>query len=329
MVREKCPDLVILDLKMPGMGGMEFLARAKEACPDTVIVVITGYATLESAVEAMKKGAYDFLPKPFTPDELKLVVGRGIERRQLILKTVALEREKQMLRDSFAAVVSHQLRSPLVGAMQYMELVEFRYAEALPEAVKPIFEKVCGKMRQLLDVIEKWQRFFKTDTVLKPEEMVSVDLSEILRGAWETVRIKTASQMKFELYANGATGRVRGNAGMLEELFANLFSNAIKYSSERGEVTVRVKEEKPWVIVDVSDKGVGIPEEDLPRVFDCFYRGSGEAARMSAGLGLGLALVKRIAGAHGGSISVRSKLGEGSTFTVKIPLGEGGGEKPS
>ena len=326
-VGEKCPDLVILDLKMPGMGGMEFLARAKDACPDAVIVVITGFATLESAVDAMKNGAYDFLPKPFTPDELKLVVGRGIERRQLMLKMAALERDKEMLRDHFAMVVSHQLRSPLAGAMQYMELVDFRFADALPQEVRPILNKVHGKLRELLDVTDKWQRFFRVGTVLKPEDKTIVELPKILQGAWETVRSKSTSPVRFELCTNGLMGRVQGNGGMLAELFVNLFSNATKYTGANAEIMVRVREEKPCAVIDVTDNGVGIPEEDLPRIFDCFYRGSGEAVKRTAGLGLGLAIVKRIAEAHGGSVSVKSKVGEGTTFSVRIPLEEGPGAK--
>ena len=114
---------------------------------------------------------------------------------------------------------------------------------------------------------------------------------------------------------------------MLAELFVNLFSNATKYTGANAEIMVRVREEKPCAVIDVTDNGVGIPEEDLPRIFDCFYRGSGEAVKRTAGLGLGLAIVKRIAEAHGGSVSVKSKVGEGTTFSVRIPLEEGPGAK--
>jgi len=114
---------------------------------------------------------------------------------------------------------------------------------------------------------------------------------------------------------------------MLAELFVNLFSNAIKYTGESGEIRVQAREERSRAVIDVTDNGVGIPEEDLPRIFDCFYRGSGEAVKKTSGLGLGLAIVKRIAEAHGGSVSVKSKVGEGTTFSVRIPLEEGPGAK--
>ena len=88
------PDLVCVDLKMPGLSGFEVLNKIREIDPNIVCIVITGYSTVSSAIEAMKNGAYDFLPKPFTPDEFRLIIGRGIERRELVLETIALRREK-------------------------------------------------------------------------------------------------------------------------------------------------------------------------------------------------------------------------------------------
>ena len=116
-VQEFQPDLVFVDLKMPGMSGLEVLEQIHAIDPTIVTIVITGYATVSSAVEAMKQGAYDFLPKPFTPDEFRLITHRGLEKRQLVLDTIALRREKEMLRENFAAIVSHELKSPL-GAVQ-------------------------------------------------------------------------------------------------------------------------------------------------------------------------------------------------------------------
>ena len=117
LLKEIQPDIVFVDLKMPGLSGIEVLEKIHSLDPTIVTVVITGYATVDSAVEAMKHNAYDFLPKPFTPDELRLLTKRGLERRNLILETQALRREKELLRENFAAIVSHELKSPL-GAVQ-------------------------------------------------------------------------------------------------------------------------------------------------------------------------------------------------------------------
>ena len=104
------PDLALVDLKMPALSGYEVLERIHEFDPTIVTIVITGFATVDAAVESMKIGTYDFLPKPFKPDELRLIVQRGLERRKLVLETIALRREKEMLREQFAAIVSHEIK---------------------------------------------------------------------------------------------------------------------------------------------------------------------------------------------------------------------------
>src|SRR4030065_408937 len=140
--REMKPALALIDLKMPGLSGFEVLERIKDIDPGIIPIVITGYATVDSAVEAMKKGAYDFLPKPFTPEELRIIINRALERRKLALETEQLRREKRLLEESFITLVSHQLRSPLVAIQQYFDVilagmagtVEDKQRETLPRA---------------------------------------------------------------------------------------------------------------------------------------------------------------------------------------------------
>ncbi|MBM4078364.1 MAG: response regulator [Planctomycetes bacterium] len=329
MVRELVPDLIILDLKMPGMGGMEFLAHIHETHPEAVVIVITGYATLESAVEAMKNGAYDFLPKPFTPDELKLVVGRGLEKRRLVLRAATLEKEQQLIRDNFATVVSHQLRSPVLAAEQYLEAVMFQHASTMPPDLKAKLDRVYARLSQLSELVTNWLRFFKVGGALRPQDLTDVDLGVAAREAWDMVLGKTSSPVEFVLNVQDGTPPVRGNRELVVELLCNLLNNAVKYAHERGHVVVRVKPEPPWAVAAVSDDGIGIPEDDLPRVFDCFYRGSGEIVRKAQGIGVGLAVVKKIVDSHGGSIHVTSKVGQGTTFIVRLPIAHEAPQSPS
>ena len=117
--RQVKPDVVLVDLKMPGMGGMEVLEKIPDIDANIVSIVITGYATIESAVEAMKRNAYDFLPKPFTPDHLRIVIQRGLEKRRLSIEREQLQQEKEIMKRNFVTLVSHQLRSPLTSVKQY------------------------------------------------------------------------------------------------------------------------------------------------------------------------------------------------------------------
>src|SRR4030066_852723 len=112
LIRDFQPDLVFIDLKMPGISGFEVLEKIHGLDPTIVTLVITGYATVDSAVEAMKNGAYDFLPKPFTPDEFRLITQRGLDKRRLVLETISLRREKEMLRKILPAFFLLRPRHP-------------------------------------------------------------------------------------------------------------------------------------------------------------------------------------------------------------------------
>ena len=134
LLQEFLPDLVFVDLKMPGISGFEVLEKINEFDTTIVTVVITGFATVSSAVDAMKKGAYDFLPKPFTPDEFRLITRRSIERRRLVLEAISLRREKELLREQFASIVSHELKAPLNAVQQNLFALEFEAARRIIHA---------------------------------------------------------------------------------------------------------------------------------------------------------------------------------------------------
>lgn len=149
------------------------------------------------------------------------------------------------------------------------------------------------------------------------------------REAWDIVLGKISSSVEFTLNVQYGTRPVRGNKELVVELLGNLLTNAIKYSRENGRVVVRVRPEPPWAVAEVSDNGIGIPEDDLPRVFDCFYRGSGDIVKKAQGIGVGLAVVKKIVDSHGGTIHVTSKVGQGTTFIVRLPISQESPQAPS
>ncbi|NNG17733.1 MAG: response regulator, partial [Gemmatimonadales bacterium] len=118
------PALAVVDLKMPGISGMEVISRLHETDPYIVLVVITGYATIGTAVEATKTGAYDFLPKPFKPDELRMIVKRGLEHRRLLLDSRRSEMERELMKRRFVTFVAHELKTPLVAVHQYLDVLK-------------------------------------------------------------------------------------------------------------------------------------------------------------------------------------------------------------
>jgi two-component system sensor histidine kinase/response regulator len=320
VVQELKPDLVYVDLKMPGVSGFEVLEKINEIDPTIVSIVITGYATVSSAVEAMKKGADDFLPKPFTPDELRLITQRGLEKRRLVLETIALRKEKEMLRDHFAAIVSHELKSPLGAVQQNLFLLEDELSSELTEDQKNRFEHIKTRLSDLMKLIHTWLRVISAEDIEKiRDEFKPTSITTVISKAIESVQ-PHAMRKDIEIVTSvdKTLEPVNGDEGTLIEAVVNVLGNAIKFSRLGSEIEVTVKGQEDSILISVTDTGVGISKEDLPLIFNDFYMGkSGHVAE--AGSGLGLALTRRIVEAHNGSILVESELGEGSTFTICLP----------
>ena len=317
------PDLIFLDLKMPGLSGFEVLERIRAQHPLLVVIVITGYATVSSAVEAMKRGAFDFLPKPFTPEELRLIARRGLEHSRLVQQTVALRREKEMLRENFAAIVSHELKSPLGALQQNLYALAGELEDQLSEDQQKRFTRLQIRLDDLLKLIHSWLRVFTVDINKLKETFKPVSVAEIVAKAVESIQPQ-ATRKAIEIAPAVADGLppINGDEGSLTEVVTNLLGNAVKYSFPNHKIRVRAEARDAEVLVSVTDTGVGIAKEDLPRLFQDFARGQAQPEGVS-GCGMGLAISRRIAEVHGGAITVASEPGKGSTFTIHLPLGQG------
>ena len=318
--QETAPDLVLVDLMMPGISGFEAIEGLHAIDPTIVVIVITGFSTVESAVEAMKKGAFDFLPKPFTPDELRLIVQRGLERRRLVLEGIALRREKEMLQQNFAAIVSHELRSPLSAVQQNLFGLGAELESVLNESQKGRFERLQGRIADLLKMIQGWLRAVSVPEGKLGGSFVPVSVGAAIAKAVESVQTHaTRKDITITETTPGSLPPVLGDETILTEALVNLIGNAVKYTHPGGKVAVSAAVEAERVVVSVADTGVGISPEDVPFVFDAFYRGK-VGPDAEAGCGLGLALTRRIIEAHHGTISVESEIGKGTTFTVRLPV---------
>jgi signal transduction histidine kinase len=318
--RELKPALALIDLKMPGLSGFEVLEKIKDIVPQIIPIVITGYATVESAVEAMKKGAYDFLPKPFTPDELRIIVRRALERRKLALEAETLRREKKLMEENFITMVSHQLRSPLVAIQQYFEVILAGMAGRVDEAQKSMILRARERLEGLLQLINDWLDMARIIRGQIVDKLKPIALDNLLEKQVEFMKpLAQEYGVRLELRSPGKESRVLGDGQSLEQAFSNLINNAIKYNKPGGSVTVSLREDDGALVVDVADTGIGISHEHLPLIFDQFYRVSRREDQKVRGTGLGLAIAKKIVEAHNGTIEVASEPGEGSTFSVRLP----------
>jgi len=322
------PALLVVDLKMPGISGMEVIARVHEIDPEIIIVVITGYGTIDTAVGAMKCGAYDFLPKPFSPDELRVIVNRGLERRRLALESRRGEVERALLKRRFITFVSHQLQTPLVAIHQYLNVL--KHLDNTPEAAakrQEWFDRCLERTEEMQALIKDWLTLATVGGGSFSRQQVKVDLKEIIAEILNTCEemaaancVSLAAQMPENNYF------VRGDRTCLSVLFENLIANAIKYNKPGGKVTISAEVLDGEIAVSVIDTGVGIPEKYRQFLFEEFFRIEGEGKK-TAGTGLGLSICKRIVSEMGGSISVESQVNVGSTFRVRLlayraPAGE-------
>lgn len=326
------PALVVVDLKMPGLSGMDVIRRVQAIDPTIVLIVITGYATIGTAVEAMQAGAYDFLPKPFKPDELRLIVNRGLERRRLMNQTRELELERELMKRRFVSFVSHQLKSPLAAVQQYLEVLR-RLADA-PDVESKRDEWVgrcLTRIREMRGLIDDWLTVARAEGEALVGERSPVALAPVLERLVDSHRSEAEDAgVTVAVVLPPALPPVAGDRNCVSVLLENLLSNAIAYNRPGGTVTLRCRAEAGEVVVEVADTGVGIPAASLGRLFEEFYRvpSEGDASRPS-GTGLGLPICRRIASELGGAIDVESEEGTGSVFRVRIPAFQDGDTAPA
>ncbi len=453
-------DLILLDLMMPGMSGMEVLEQVQALDGTLPVIIITGYATVESAVEAMKKGAYDFIAKPFTPDQLRIVVKRAHERRTLqreaeflrgererSLRDVATEKSRvntiincmgdgilvcdrescivlanpaagrllqlpqSLLRDrrasqgalppelartieaslwaedsattsitqelvvgdkqelflrahtapvrndreeimgsvtvlqdishlkeldkmksGFIAMVAHELRAPIATVEEQLAVILGGMAGELNERQRHLVGRAKERTQGVLTLIKDLLDLstIEAGTMVQYKEPVS--LADVISRVIEQMTAEARQKnIRIEFAPPPAVDVLQADRNSMEGLFANLLSNAVKYTPPGGKVTIGLEESGGYLKVTVTDTGIGIKSEDLPRLFDKFYRVRSAQTRQIVGTGLGLAIVKNIVDAHRGTISVESTEGTGTTVTVLLPKpsnrGVTGGEK--
>lgn len=316
------PQLLLVDLKMPELDGFQVIERVRAIDPDIVIAVLTGYATIASAVDAMKAGAYDFLPKPFTPDELRLLVNRGFERWHLVAESARLRREKEEAERRFVTFVTHQLKSPVVAAKQYLDVLLFTASSDLSPQAVDWLSRSQARLGEMLSLIEDWLTLSRVERGNFCDCGATTDLREVAERAVDAIRPQADSaNLIVGVHATGSV-QVRGDSNSVATIVSNLLSNAVKYNRPGGSIDVSVSPGERMGVLEVADTGIGIAEECLPSLFREFARVRTEATADVPGTGLGLAICKKIVGELGGTIEVQSKKDEGTRFVVRIPKAE-------
>jgi two-component system OmpR family sensor kinase len=222
----------------------------------------------------------------------------------------------------FVADVSHEMRTPLTTIRGNISLMRrIGYDEESVAAID-------GETQRMTRLVEDLLLLAKADAGRLSLEKQLVELDTLVLEVYNQAHILSEDKVSVHL-GQLDQARVMGDSDRLKQLLLNLVSNGLKYTPEGGDVTLSLNRDDEWVRVDVTDTGVGIPAEDLPHIFDRFYRVDKARSRVMGGTGLGLSIAHWIAEAHGGQLSVVSEVGKGSTFTVKLPLAPETVTKPS
>jgi len=445
-------DIVLLDLMMPGIGGMEVLEKIQALNDIPLIIVITGYATVASAVEAMKKGAYDFIAKPFTPDQLRIVVRRAHERRELqkeaeflrsererslrdvateksrvntiincmgdgilvcdrdscialanpaasrmlkipestllgnhashgnlppelaktieeslksegivytsvsqemiigesqetflrahtapvrndlggimgsvtVLQDISYLKELDKMKSEFIAMVAHELRAPIATVEQQLTVILGGLAGKLDEKQEQLMTRARERTRGVLTLIKDLLDLSKIEAGKMVQYKEPLNLADVIHHVVEMMKPDAQQKnIQIDFLPPAAIPTVQADRNSMEGIFTNLISNAIKYTLAGGRVAIRLDDDDGFVKISVADTGIGIQSEDIPRIFDKFYRVKSSETRQIVGTGLGLSIVKSIVDAHMGTISVESTEGKGTTFSILLPKAAG------
>jgi two-component system phosphate regulon sensor histidine kinase PhoR len=437
-------DILLLDLKMPVLGGEEVLEVVRATYPEIPVIIITGHGTVDTAVECMKKGAYDFITKPFQLNQFLIIVGRAADKRTLevkarlfqevnlknlydlgleksriktivncmgngvmvtnrnlevvlhnpalmrlleisrkadnptpiteiidheslnstlkrilsgeapqdestaleipagrnilrsisapvlgpdgavvgtvtVLENITAFKQLDQMKSDFVNMVAHELRSPLVSIRQLNSVLLEGLAGPMEQKQQDFISRGTRKIDALLGLINDLLDVAKIEAGRFVQRKVPTDIGKIIEECVSLLEPRARDQGITLTYSSQALKWVHGDPKNMEEIFNNLISNAINYSPDGGHVTVAAKGLGEYVEIRVTDTGVGIPAEELPKIFDKFYRVKHPKTRRVMGTGLGLAIVKGAVEAHHGTIDVESVVDKGTTFRVLLP----------
>ena len=319
IIDREMPDILLLDNKLPGIQGVEVLEYVRKKSYDIVVAMITSYASLDVAVKAHSDGAIDFIPKPFTPQELKASIEQITKQQYLRRITQKLRVEGRKVRFQFLSVLSHQLKAPLNAIEGYLRMMQERQmGDSLQEyasAIDRSLQRIEGMRNLIMDLLD----FTKVNFERQVEKMQEIDLREMASLAVVTVSpYAIHKDIHFVTDIKGC-GKIWADPNDFEIIFNNLASNAVKYNKQGGTVTIIVDCDDTEFRLSVADTGIGMTPDECGMLFEAFSRIKNDKTRNISGSGLGLSIVKKVVELYHGVINVESVPDKGSVFRVTIP----------
>jgi signal transduction histidine kinase len=336
LLQEHRPDVVIMDIRMPGMTGIEGLREIRKLDADIAVIMLTGFGALETAQEALRLGASDYLKKPFDTKEIMEVVRQNVHRTAQHRRRSSMEHQLQDLQKHLDEVVTrkermsslgeasaelvHDLRNPLTVVHGYVQILneELSQAQAGARAAgdghQDYLHAIEKGVRRCRDLIDAWQDLGRKTV----HDLVPMDLTALLSDIVESQRLLTETHRgALELRVESPGCQILGDATQLGRALQNIIGNASDaLHASGGRVQVSLQRVAAEARIAVRDDGVGISEENLARLFQPYFT----TKARGRGTGLGLFITRKIIEDHHGSIEISSRPGEGTTVEIRLPL---------
>jgi signal transduction histidine kinase len=324
--------IIVTDLNMPVMNGMDLLKRVKDKWPYVEVIVVTGYATIESAIESLKAGAYDFILKPVNFDHVQFTVNKCFtkiraESENEELKEANLQlSELNEMKDKFLYITNHEIRTPLTIIKGYLDILQNLVVQRTPE-VQETLDILGSTISELSELVDRMHLLQNLEQGKISQTKKSLDLKSILSKVYrELAKLYNARNINLKVNVDKKPLTIMGEYRQIRLIIRELMQNALKFTPDGGSVTVKLELKNDEIQFTVQDTGVGIPYDKQNLIFDRFYEiqdvinhKTSKKEFMGGGLGIGLSMVKEIVNEMKGSVELVSEVGKGSLFKVILP----------
>lgn len=335
LLREKKPDAVVSDIRMPGTNGIDGLRRIREIDPHVAVIMLTGFGALETAQEALRLGANDYISKPFDAQEMREVISRNVERTRVqrssesaaseirelnnrLLKELAQKERLASLGQASAEFV-HDLGNPLTIVWGYVQLLAKKLEQSEKEngVLNPASAKELAIIEQNVrlcrELLTMWQSYGREEAVTHRPVSVGQVVHEVLKGV-ESIAAQSDVSIQVE---RSEEATVLGDAVQIKRAIQNVIVNAVQAAAEtKGSVNVSCTCQDFYVDIRIEDTGAGIAPAQMQKIFEPYFT----TRQGRSGTGLGLYITKKVVEDHHGSIKVESTPGKGTSFTIRLPL---------
>ena len=315
-------DLILLDINMPVLDGVQTLKILRQETPSTDFVMITGYQDVQLAVESIKLGAKEYLTKPIEPADL-------VQRVRSVLRAHTAEARVKELQAEFTSRLLHELRSPLNTVKSAIGFLTKGMAGPTTDQQQDVLTHIDNNLSKMIALLNDMIDLTQFESGRVDIEKLPTNLDEFIPPICRRIEPHAkAKKLVLNINIDQNVPTIELDQDKIEQAITNLLDNAIKYTNEGGTITVQAatiqksvnKKQKEFVEITVSDSGVGIPKEELPFVFDKYKEFlTGKSSKQKT-TGIGLAICRSIIEAHQGTMSVESAVDKGSSFKCYLPV---------